>query len=197
MPSPSILIDGPNLNIQFLDIGDFDATLDIYSPWKEWAQLDQNLGFPRAFDTTGGDPTTATQNISPFYFLRNDLGWRIQAPEVEGQVTVEGDLFPRDPEVIAFTPSTGTFNTIIRLLVSSKSLTNQIPVSGLTAAESAALLLIQKLLRNRMHTDPDTGILTIFDDNDVDVLVAGAIYEDVAAAIPYRGRGAERRDRLV
>lgn len=55
----------------------------------------------------------------------------------------------------------------------------------------------RKLAQNRTHTDPNTGIMTVFDDNDVDVFKQGDLFEDVAATQPYRGQGAERRNRLT
>lgn len=76
--------------------------------------------------------------------------------------------------------------------------------SGLTASESALLTQIgdttttlRKLMQNRMETNPTTGIMTIYDDDDTTVLLSGNIFEDVLAAQIYRGRGMERRDRLV
>jgi len=57
--------------------------------------------------------------------------------------------------------------------------------------------LLVKLLKNRLETDPTTGILTVYDDDDVTVLLSGNIYEDVLAAQVYRGRGLERRDKLT
>ena len=110
---------------------------------------------------------------------------------------MNGDLFARDPEVEFVIPPVGNFNNTLRLFVSSKSLTTEVATSGLTTEESAALLFIQKLLRNKMTTDPNTGLITIYDDDDTSVLVQGDLFEDVAGSQPYRGRGAERRDRLV
>lgn len=69
-------------------------------------------------------------------------------------------------------------------------------VSGLTTAESAALELIRKLLQNKTVTDPDTGVMTVYDDDGSTVLVSGAVYEDKAASQPYRGQGIDRRERL-
>lgn len=77
-------------------------------------------------------------------------------------------------------------------------------VSGLTGPESAQLMGIpsatitrtEKLLRNKMITDPATGVLTIYDDDGTTPLVSGDIFEDAAGSQPYRGQGAERRERL-
>ena len=73
-------------------------------------------------------------------------------------------------------------------------------VSGLTGPESAQLALIdvlKKVMINKFVTDPDTGILTIYDDDDIAILYQGNIFEDAAAGIPYKGDGLERRERLT
>jgi hypothetical protein len=57
--------------------------------------------------------------------------------------------------------------------------------------------LARKLSQNRLETDPVTGIMTLYDDDDVTVLLTGQLYEDVLAAQTYRGQGAERRERLT
>ena len=72
--------------------------------------------------------------------------------------------------------------------------------SGLTPEESAQLGqidVLRKLMQNRMETNPVTGVLTIYDDDDVSIFLQGNIYEDVLATQIYRGRGLERRDRLA
>lgn len=69
-------------------------------------------------------------------------------------------------------------------------------VSGLTPAESAALELIKKILVNKQITDPNTGLMTVYDDDNATVLVSGNVYEDVAASQPYRGQGIDRREKL-
>ena len=93
-------------------------------------------------------------------------------------------------------------------------------VSGLTVAESAALLgieadvatiqtdigfirvdqaMVNKILRNRKITyksGPNAGKMIIFDDDGTTVLLEALIYEDDQGLIPYRGSGAERQERL-
>lgn len=59
------------------------------------------------------------------------------------------------------------------------------------------LQTLRMLMQNKMVTDPNTGIMTIYEDDSATVLLRGNIYEDVLAAQIYRGRGIERRDRLV
>ena len=77
-------------------------------------------------------------------------------------------------------------------------------VSGLTSEESVkldgidiTLTILRKLQMNRMITDPTTGILTIYDDDDTTPLYTGNIWEDHLATQLYRGRGLEERERLT
>jgi len=70
------------------------------------------------------------------------------------------------------------------------------PGSGLDASEAARLILIEKILRNKLTTDPITGLLTLFDNDSLTPLLTGALFEDVAESQAYRGQGAENRGRL-
>ncbi|MDJ0952485.1 MAG: hypothetical protein QNJ81_02280 [Acidimicrobiia bacterium] len=56
---------------------------------------------------------------------------------------------------------------------------------------------LRKLSVNRLETDPTTGIITVYDDDDTTILYQGNIWENVLANQIYRGRGLERRDRLT
>ena len=59
------------------------------------------------------------------------------------------------------------------------------------------LLLALKLLRNKVVTNPATGVMSVYDDNGSDVLYTANVYEDVAGSVPFDGTGANRRDRLA
>ena len=142
------------------------------------------------------------------------------------QVTVAGTTFFRTIEIIngfsvEFTPDAqwsvrlvGSNNNIFDvengILVqnqvqvipnnSAGGIIVQTGISGLTGTESnqlAEIDTLRKLMRNRMETDPTTGIMTIYDDDDITPFLTGNIYEDVLAAQAYRGRGIERRNRLT
>jgi hypothetical protein len=56
---------------------------------------------------------------------------------------------------------------------------------------------IRKILQNKAVTDPSTGVMTIYDDDDVTPLLVAQLYEDVAESQIYRGQGAEVRNRLT
>lgn len=68
---------------------------------------------------------------------------------------------------------------------------------GLTVDQANTLAMIEKLLRNKQVTNPSTGKLTVYDDDGVTVLVEGNLFEDASASQPYRGQGAERKERLA
>jgi hypothetical protein len=57
--------------------------------------------------------------------------------------------------------------------------------------------LLRKLLQNKTTTDPSTGVMTIYDDDDATPLFTANIFEDVPGTQPYQGSGVERRDRLA
>lgn len=56
---------------------------------------------------------------------------------------------------------------------------------------------LEKVSRNKTVTDPTTGIMTVYDDDDVTVLFTAQLYEDAGELQTYRGQGAEVRERLT
>jgi hypothetical protein len=115
--------DGLNLNIDIpAGTSSIDVQVDLYSDWKEWVKLSDNAKYPQAFDTTGGDPLGGGQIISPYFFLRNDLGWRLNANASGSIVTYEGNLFARDAS-IEFEDFTSGGAHSWKYLISPQSLT--------------------------------------------------------------------------
>ncbi len=176
--------DGPNLTIT-LDAATpvVDVEADLYSEWKEFFKTDDNSRFPLAFRTIGGDPLTGSLDAGAYFFLRNDLGWRIKPAEEDATINFVGNLAPEDVALPIIIPTTGAFTVLILGLQ---------PVS-----QAVGLETIEKIIRNRTHTDPSTGIMTVFDNDGVTPLFTANIFEDVAGAQPYQGSGADRRDRLA
>lgn len=62
---------------------------------------------------------------------------------------------------------------------------------------TSQITTLENISRNKMVTDPVTGILTVYDTDDVTVLFTAQLYEDTAGGQTYRGQGAERRERLT
>ena len=122
--------DGANLYITLPTIGAFDAQTQIYSLWKEWVYIGTNAQYPVAFDTTGGDSVGSNQEVAPYFFCRNDLGWRIKMPSADGEIIVSGNLFPRDPAQSLFEQTAG-YDAFLRLEVSTKAVVIGLPYVNL------------------------------------------------------------------
>jgi len=142
---PAVIFNGSDLIIQLPSIVSYDTQQDLYSEWKLWVAQSDNAKYPQAFDTTGGDVVGAGQRIAPYFFCRNDLGWRIRMPDENGELVVAGNLFPRDPNLPLFEQATG-YDAFLRLEVSTRAVVIETGVSGLTPAESALVKLIPALL---------------------------------------------------
>ena len=136
--------DGGNLHIIIPSIGTFDVQENLYSAWKEWIALSDNAKYPPAFDTTGGDNVGGGQEVAPYFFCRNDLGWRIKMPQDNGEIILTGNLFPRDPATNLFEQTAG-YDAFLRLEVSTRAvvITTGGGSGGLTTAQDAALTEIQ------------------------------------------------------
>lgn len=71
---------------------------------------------------------------------------------------------------------------------------------GFTPARAQQLdkmTTLEKLLRNKMVTDPVAGTISVYDDDGTTVLFVASLWEDTTATQAYRGQGANRRERLA
>ena len=75
-------------------VTEIDVKIDLYSDWKEWVRLHENLRFTPAIRTIGGDPTTGAQTAGDIYFMQNN--WRLVIDLSETKIT--GALFSDDFE---------------------------------------------------------------------------------------------------
>lgn len=110
--------DGDNLLITLTAGGavhTVDAQADLYSEWKRWVNTDvgSSSKYPPAFRTTGGDPLTPGIDAGAYFFLRNDLGWRIKPAEEDSTITLVGNLAPEDSAIPVFNPTDGAFTVAI------------------------------------------------------------------------------------
>jgi hypothetical protein len=135
----SATFDGATLTIQLPSTGTFDVETDLYSAWKQWAILADNAKYPPAFDTTGGDDIGGGQQIAPYFFCRNDSGWRVKAPTANGEVIIQGNLFPRDGESTLFIES-GGFDAFIRQEVSTRAVVATVATGSGLSEEQDALI---------------------------------------------------------
>jgi hypothetical protein len=101
-------------------VTELDVQVDLYSDLKEDWRLDaqkMKLEFP--LRTIGGDPIGGALKAGAFFFLRNDLGWRIQPQEADHELTIVGNLYGEDPDLPLFDPTEGPYTVTIRLQTSS------------------------------------------------------------------------------
>ena len=122
----------------------------LYSEWKMWLTLGDNAKYPPAFDTTGGDAVGSGQEIAPYFFLRNDLGWVIKMPQQDGELVMSGNLFPRDASQAMFVQAQN-YDAFLRLEVSTRAVVIRVPVGidgssgGLTTEQNETLTKISNV----------------------------------------------------
>lgn len=105
--------DGPS-KIITLNSGETSVEAQyIYSEWKRWITEEDNSKYEPAFDTIGGDPLTPGIKAGAYYFLRNDLGWRIRPPEEDTTIYLAGNLTPRDSAYPILISTTGDYNVLV------------------------------------------------------------------------------------
>lgn len=189
-----------------------DAQRDLYSAWKRWVTDQDGSKFDVAFDNSfGGNDVGGGKFVAPYFIMRNDLGWRIVPDAANHELTVTGNLYAAAAATPMFN-SPGAFTVSIFL---DRSVNAQLVSTGgsiPTAADNAVavwaellrgsdsassmVVMIERLLRNKLITDPVTGVATLYDDAGTTPLLTGNLYEGTTTAQPYRGQGAERRERM-
>jgi len=109
---------------------DIDIQTDIYSDWKEWVLLENNLKYFPPLNTVGGEPTIGAERLDVTYFLIN--GWRIKPYPGSYTLNLVGNIFDVDggeikvdADVNPLFPNNITINTntsvIVRQLTTSGS----------------------------------------------------------------------------
>ncbi len=103
----TITLDAPVSGVLSLDIA------RLYSEWKEW-QLEsfQNIGYPTAFRTVAGDPLVDTASITAYYFIQNNLGWRLRPFESDHTILISGNLIPENSTLPVSIPTIGAFTVL-------------------------------------------------------------------------------------
>jgi len=91
--------DGINLliTLEAPTVGILNQTAEqVYDDSKVWFLGGENSNFPFPFTTSGGEQITDIELAGQYYFLRNDLGWRIRSSDEDQQVNWTGNLIPTD-----------------------------------------------------------------------------------------------------
>ena len=136
-----VTFDGVNKKIIVNDaITELDIQIDLYSDWKEWLKTEDNSKFLIAMRTVGGDPTTGTKKVSPYFFLMN--GWKIRPQEADHTLTITGNLFVDDPGTYGYNltiPTIGNYTVTINLSTTSDAIVVSVG-SGLDTDEHTQLM---------------------------------------------------------
>jgi len=65
------------------------------------------------------------------------------------------------------------------------------------ALDTGAANIGHKITRNKVVTDPISGVMTVYDEDGVTPILTAQLYEDADGTQTYRGKGGERRERLA
>jgi hypothetical protein len=161
--------DGANLLITLASgdatgVSTIDAEQDIYSPWKEYFKTSDNSKFPLAFRTVGGDTLTASLDAGSYFFLQNDLGWRIKPAEQQGQtINITGNLVAEDSTLPMVVP-TSAANTV--LILGLQPITQQTNI-GQPKQNTALNDFVFTMVLSSDHVTPATG-LTVTAERSID-----------------------------
>lgn len=119
-----VTFDGPNkLIIEVSAAGDNALDVfEIYSEWKFWVTQSDNMKYLQAFTPVGGDPINLVESLDITYFLEN--GWRVRPAELSHKLTLNGNLFTREPGQSVNVDTIGAYtvnveqkvSTVVRLL---------------------------------------------------------------------------------
>jgi len=109
------VFDGDNLIITLNAGGSLhtvDAGENLYSEWKEWLKT-SDAQYEPAFRVVGGDPLTPGITAGSYFFLRNDLGWRIRPAEEDATILMTGNLVPEDSALPIAIPTIGAYTVLL------------------------------------------------------------------------------------
>jgi hypothetical protein len=119
----------------------------------------------------------------------HEIGDEYEIDSVLSAKVISGNLVANDDLGSPINPLVAVSFTLVSLEKSTSA--------ALLSADTLLLERIEKILRNKMITDPVGGTITVYDDDGTTVLLSANIFQDAAGTIPYAGQGAERRERLV
>src|SRR6056300_486740 len=108
-----VTFDGVNrLILVNEEVTELNVQAELYSEWKEWVRLRDHGKFTPAFSVVGGDPITSDRSLGNTFFLEN--GWRIKPYEGEYVLTIEGNLYTREPGQNPAVPTSGVSVNLVR-----------------------------------------------------------------------------------
>lgn len=152
----------------------------------------QKIGAQLVSKTDGSPVTTGTTTI----YITGDAGTQAVGTVGAGACTHEGNGYWTYSPDIAET----NYDLIAFTFVNAAACnpTVQVETSYPQTVDSVVMLtLITKILRNKLISDPVTGIMTLYDDDSTTPYLTAQLYKNAGGTITYNGTGAERRQRLA
>jgi hypothetical protein len=128
----TITVDPANKRI-ILDSASATAQ-SIYAAWVDWVVLSDNVKYPPAFSSVGGDSLGSGLYVPPYYFLLN--GWRVRPMEASHNLTITGNLFV-DGGGVPVVSTLGTFQVNVNYTVPVQA--QGISTSGSTGPTSSEI----------------------------------------------------------
>ena len=155
-----------------------------------------------ATETDAALALTPIQRMAPGLALEIDASFALSAVQLRavGLATETDTALALDPASTGGTADPAdVWNYVLSngLTAEETAVQTHAMLTALLASCPADLALVLKLLRNKQVTNPSTGRMTVYDDDGSTVLLEGNLFEDAAGVQPYRGQGAERRERLT
>lgn len=114
------------------------SAAQIYSRWKEWALVDGNSKYEKAFEAQGGEPLGGDLFTASYFFLMN--GWRIRPMEADHTLVITGTITPAGGGV-PVVRTLGNYNVSVQLTV---------PVQAQGIATSGSSLTIEGIVAGLM-----------------------------------------------
>ena len=159
-----ITLDAPTSGILEVDV-----QTDLYSEWKVWVQQSDNSKFLPAFsNSVGGDPLGGGLNAGAYFFLNNDLGWRIISTDEDQEVRYFGNLVPNDVSLPIVNATPG--RTVLHLGLQ--------PITQGIVEVLQDLNVIRQIVGGRAVVSMDDLTITIYDEDDVSILRTFSISSD-------------------
>lgn len=177
-----VTFDGEN-KIIYINEGEnqISVEVDIYSAWKEWSQLRDNLKFDAAMRAVGGDTTIAPDKLGSTFFMIN--GWKIFVDSdlnIDGNLFGDEDAFPDDyPAGNPFIVGSGASLVTTQrsnLIDKIKSIDlNDINIDGLTLEDAMKVVIAVLAGKFDVTVNGSTSEVTFYGRDKVTPYVEGTV----------------------
>ena len=143
-----VTFDGPNKLILIgYGVTNIDVQTDIYSDWKEWTGVRDNLKYAEALRKVGGDNTIGNAFLGVTFFLTN--GWRIRTWEGNHRLNLDGNLFVEGSGSI-FVDTLRPW--MIQTSIMRSNLVDVVVVSGSSAVVSGTFSAADRIILERIDS---------------------------------------------